>query len=196
MRLNLNVHTQAVAAAKRGKRDHSSNTCVDLNPQCAAWATAGECDNNPVTSFSAHDALHLTHMFVLVPSSCVHILMRDELLCVPKTPFLTCCNYSFLIFNFNVAFGSHNIFSGVLVNYYRDTCMLLALLLVEYPALFLVKEAVVAAKPQALARVRRAARAVAAHRRLLRCCLRCALPMCATLKNGEAKYPLLLLLLC
>ena len=71
--------------------------------------------------------------------------------------------------------------------------MLLALLLVEYPALFLVKEAV-AAKALAAARERRAARAAAAHRRLLRCCLRCVLPMCATLKNGETKAPLLLLL--
>jgi len=42
------VHFQAVAAAKRLKRDHRTNNCVDLSPQCSAWATAGECDNNPV----------------------------------------------------------------------------------------------------------------------------------------------------
>jgi hypothetical protein len=65
----------------------------------------------------------------------------------------------------------------------RDTCTLLALLLVEYPALFLVKEAVpakaAAAKAAATAKVLRAARRL--HRRY---CLRFMLPMCATLKNG------------
>lgn len=60
----------------------------------------------------------------------------------------------------------------------RDTCTLLALLLVEYPALFLVKEAV-PAKAAAKAKVLRAARRL--HRRY---CLRFMLPMCATLKNG------------
>jgi len=63
----------------------------------------------------------------------------------------------------------------------RDTCTLLALLLVEYPALFLVKEAVPAkaAAKAATAKVLRAARRL--HRRY---CLRFMLPMCATLKNG------------